>query len=94
MRILAAEAMRAMGRRDVLVRFPGFDSGLVTEDWLGKIAAEVFGDAGGMSFKLEPSDACPAGIAMVSRDGRRAFDNTYASRLVQMKDDLRIMLAD
>ena len=42
---------------------------------------------------LEPADDAPAGIAFATLDGARTFDNSYAARLRNMKDTLRIALS-
>lgn len=94
MSLLAAEAIKAMGAEQMKVTFPVSDSGLVTESWLLGIASGVLGEASGVSFVLEPLDDAAAGIVFTTLDGRKTFDNTYASRLAKMKNILRITAAN
>ena len=88
---LAKEAIAAIGCKDMKVLFQTADNAIVSEDWLKKIAMELFGKA--PKFVLESSDDAHAGLAFVTLDGQRSFDNTYASRLTIMHDSLRRNLA-
>ena len=91
---LAEEALAAIGPADMRVIFNSKDAAIITETWLRAIAARLFGEkAAQISFTLEPGDNAPAGIAFVTLDGARTFDNSYAARLRNMKDTLRIALS-
>ncbi len=91
---LAEEAMAAVGPADMRVIFNSKDTAIITEPWLRAIAAKLFGEkAAQVAFTLEPGDNAPAGIAFATTDGARTFDNSYAARLRNMKDTLRIALS-
>lgn len=94
MRMLAEEAIAALGQENMIVSFPETDAELVTEAWLKEIAEAVFGSDNRAAFKLAPSSNVPAGLLFTTVDGRKTFDNTYASRLLVMKDDLRLIAVD
>ena len=92
--LLAEEAMAAVGPADMRVIFNSKDTAIITEPWLRAIAAKLFGEkAAQVAFTLEPGDSAPAGIAFATTDGARTFDNSYAARLRNMKDNLRIALS-
>ena len=91
---LAEEALAAIGPAEMRVIFNSKDAAIVTETWLRAIAKRLFGEkASQTQFILEPDDDAPTGIAFATTDGARTFDNSYASRLRQMRDDLRITLS-
>ena len=92
MELLAEEAIRAIGQTSMTVTFPESDNNLVTLPWLREIAERLFGAQNNVSFTLNPKRDAPAGVSFISDDGKRAFDNTYASRLSKMKDNLRILV--
>ena len=94
MELLAREAMLALGPCAVTVHFPETDAALVTLPWLENLASQVLGQEAKMSFSLAPSPSAPAGLRFVTADGRKEFDNTYASRLQKMKDGIRVLLSD
>ena len=94
LRQLAEEALAAIGPAPVRVIFNSKDVAIVTEAWLHAIAEKLFGEkASQVQFTLEPGDDAPAGIAFATLDGTRTFDNSYAARLRNMKDTLRIALS-
>ena len=91
---LAEEAMAAVGPADMRVIFNSKDTAIITEPWLRAIAVKLFGEkAAQVAFTLEPGDNAPTGIAFATTDGARTFDNSYAARLSNMKDNLRIALS-
>ena len=91
---LAEEALTAIGPADMRVIFNSKDAAIITEPWLRAIAEKLFGEkATQVTFTLEPGDDTPAGIAFATTDGARTFDNSYAARLRNMKDTLRITLS-
>ncbi|MBR6373842.1 MAG: hypothetical protein IKS20_11735 [Victivallales bacterium] len=94
MALLANEAILALGPCHVQVYFPEKDAALVTEEWLAAIAKKAFDKETDFAFQLCPSPDAPAGLRFVTLDGRKEFDNTYASRLEKMKDSIRVMLSD
>ena len=94
LRQLAEEALAAIGPADMRVIFNTKDAAIITEPWLRAIAEKLFGEkAAQVAFTLEPSDDTPVGIAFATTDGARTFDNSYAARLRNMKDTLRITLS-
>ena len=94
MALLAKEAILALGPCHAQVFFPEKDAALVTEEWLSSIAKEALPKDADFSFQLCPSPDASAGLRFVTLDGRKEFDNTYASRLAKMKDSIRVMLSD
>ena len=92
--LLAKEALLALGPCHAEVHFPGQDASIVTEEWLASIAKDAFGQNADFSFQLRPSADAPAGLRFMTLDGRREFDNTYASRLQKMKDSIRVLLSE
>jgi len=94
MALLAEEAIRAIGPTAMTVSFPVQDCLLVTQQWLLAIADKLFGAGSEASFTLAPSQNAPQGISFTTDNGQRMFDNTYASRLAKMKDDLRLLVVE
>ena len=94
MEMLAEEAIRAIGPTAMTVTFPPQDSHLVTPQWLLAIAEKLFGADSVASFTLAPNQNAPQGISFTTDDGQRTFDNTYASRLAKMKDNLRLLVVE
>lgn len=92
MAMLAEEAIRAIGPAAMTVTFPTQDSALVTPQWLQGIAERVFGAGYSAPFTLDPEPDAQPGIIIATDDGQRTFDNTYASRLAKMKDELRLLM--
>jgi len=91
MAMLAEEAFKAIGPAAMTVTFPSQDSALVTPQWLQAIAEKVFGAGYSAPFTLDPRPDALPGIIFATDDGQRTFDNTYASRLAKMKDELRLL---
>ncbi|MBQ7650346.1 MAG: hypothetical protein IJS15_05260 [Victivallales bacterium] len=91
MALLAEEAMRAIGPAAMTVIFPAQDCALVTQDWLQAIASRAFGSGHSAVFTLNPQPDALPGIIFATDNGQRTFDNTYASRLAKMKDELRLL---
>ena len=94
MTLLAKEAILALGPCHVEVHFPEKDAELVTEEWLAAIASDLFEHDAEYSFRLRPSAKAPSGLRFITMDGRKEFDNTYASRLEKMKDSIRVLLSE
>jgi len=92
MTMLAEEALRAIGPAAMTVTFPTQDSTLVTRQWLQAIAEKVFGTGHSASFTLNPQPEALPGISFITDNGQRTFDNTYASRLDKMRDQLRLLV--
>lgn len=92
MELLAQEAIVSIGNGHLLAYFPQQDATLVTEQWLNQIAQKA--NVQDVSFELHPTADAPAGIRFITDDGHKEFDNTYASRLLKMKDSIRILLSD
>lgn len=92
--MLAEEAIAAIGPAKMEVTFRTQDADVITIPWLEAIAAKLFGADNEAAFALSAAPDAPAGISFATEDGRRTFDNTYASRLKKMKDDLRIIAVD
>ena len=91
---LAEEALAAIGPAPMRVLFNARDAAIVTDSWLASLARRVFGaQADQVSFQLEPGENTPDGIMLVTANGVRTFDNTYANRLNTLKNTLRIALA-
>ncbi|MBQ6472878.1 MAG: hypothetical protein IJJ33_12920 [Victivallales bacterium] len=94
LRQLAAEALRALGEDEIIVRFPTADSAIVTEGWLQSIAQEALPSGSNAVFRLQPSDTSAPGLYFETADGTRAFDNTYAARLRYNQEALRLLVTE
>ena len=94
MTLLAKEAIAALGPCQAEVHFPENDADLVTDEWLDAIAKDALGQDAVFSFRLIPSADAPAGLRFITLDGRKEYDNTYASRLEKMKDSIRVLLSE
>jgi vacuolar-type H+-ATPase subunit E/Vma4 len=92
---LAEEALGALQNGDYLAQFAEADAGLVTPDWLAQRAQRALGEqAGNCRFTLQPSAEVKGGIRFLSSDQSRLFDNTFASRMQLLKDQMRGTLAE
>ncbi len=87
--LLAREALAAIGPGDCEVVVGPADAALATPEWLTTLARELFGanDASRYAVRTDPS--LRGGLIVSSADGRRRFDNSYATRLKRLWDDLR-----
>ncbi len=87
---LAKEALAAIGDRDCFVFFNPADEVVVTRDWLQKLSREVYpGSTSVYVLKADPS--IDGGIVLETKDGARQVDNSYRTRLLRMKDGLRLV---
>jgi len=87
---LAKEALAAIGDRDCSVFFNPADEVVVTRDWLLKLSREVYpGSTSVYVLKADPS--IDGGIVLETKDGARQVDNSYRTRLLRMKDGLRLV---
>ena len=87
---LAKEALAAIGDRDCSVFFNPADEVVVTRDWLQKLSREVYpGSTSVYVLKADPS--IDGGIVLETKDGERQVDNSYRTRLLRMKDGLRLV---
>ena len=87
---LAKEALAAIGDRDSSVFFNPADEVVVTRDWLQKLSREVYpGSTSVYVLKADPS--IDGGIVLETKDGARQVDNSYRTRLLRMKDGLRLV---
>ena len=87
---LAKEALAAIGDRDCSVFFNPADEVVVTRDWLQKLSREVYpGSTSVYVLKADPS--IDGGIVLETKDGVRQVDNSYRTRLLRMKDGLRLV---
>jgi vacuolar-type H+-ATPase subunit E/Vma4 len=87
---LAKEALAAIGDRDCSVFFNPADEVVVTRDWLQKLSREVYpGSTSVYVLKADPS--IDGGIVLKTKDGARQVDNSYRTRLLRMKDGLRLV---
>jgi len=94
LRQLAAEAIRAIGGDEIIVRFPTSDAALVTDSWLQAIAKEVLPAGSNAVFRLQPSETAAPGLYFETADGTRSFDNTYAARLRYNQEALRLLATE
>ena len=87
---LAKEALAAIGDRDCAVSFNPADEAIVTRDWLQKLSREIYpGSTSVYVLKADPS--IDGGIVLETKDGARQVDNSYKTRLLRMKDSLRLV---
>lgn len=92
---LAEEALTALQSGDYLVQFAEADASLVNTDWLSQRAQKALHkQAGECRFSLQPSAEIKGGIRFLANDQTRLFDNTFASRMQLLQDQMRGMLAE
>ena len=87
---LAKDALRAIGDRDCAVFFNPADEAIVTRDWLQKLSREVYPGSTSV-YVLKPDPSIDGGIVFETKDGARQVDNSYKTRLLRMKDSLRLV---
>lgn len=87
--LLAREALAAIGPGDGQATVNPADAGTITPAWLEALSCELFGDDRASHYEVRADPALSGGILITSNDGRRRFDNSYATRLQRLWDDLR-----
>jgi vacuolar-type H+-ATPase subunit E/Vma4 len=87
--LLAREALAAIGPGDCEVLIRPDDAALVTPEWLSALAQDIHGDQGKGRYAVQTQAKLSGGLILSSRDGRRRYDNSYATRLSRLWDDLR-----
>jgi len=90
LRALALEAIRELGPDELIIHARPGDMSALDDGALKVLLAEA-GDAfaGKATLAVEPDGEMAAGVVVRTADGRKRFDNTYATRLRRMKQDLR-----
>ena len=87
---LASEALAAVPSADLTVLVSEADAQVVTPQWL----SERLPAGRAARFTVQASPSIRGGLKVLSADGRFAYDNTYAGRLVRLDEEFRRTLAD
>ncbi len=88
LRLLAMEAMMAMGEEDAVLTIRPADRDVVTAAWGEALARECFGPATSVKLKIVEDASVAGGLILTSKDGIRQFDNTYHTRLERLMEQL------
>ena len=89
---LAKEALCEIGDRDCMVSFNPADGNIVTTAWLQGLSKDIYPEST-ITYTLKPDTSVDGGIVLETTDGARQVDNSYKTRLLRMKDGLRIVIA-
>lgn len=90
LRELAIEAVQALGRAELVLRVRPEDAHVFDDAAMEQLLAQAGPDwATGASMSVEVDDAMSVGVVVETADGRKRFDNTYATRLQRSKQSLR-----
>ena len=84
------EALAAVPSADLTVLVSEADAQVVTPQWL----SERLPAGRAARFTVQASPTIRGGLKVLSVDGRFAYDNTYAGRLVRLDEEFRRTLAD
>lgn len=87
--LLAREALSAIGPGDCEVMVGPDDAAQATTEWLTAQARELFGAEDSSRYTLRSVPTMGGGLIFSSADGRRRYDNSYATRLKRLWDELR-----
>ncbi|MCQ2396729.1 MAG: V-type ATP synthase subunit E [Lentisphaeria bacterium] len=87
LRNLAREALEAVDCDEMVVKVSNTDAALVTSNWLEEIAGRR------LQATIVPDESVKGGLFIESADGRLSYDNTYAGRLLRLKETFRRELA-
>lgn len=87
--LLTREALAAIGPGDCEVEVGPDDAAQATPEWLTAQANEIFGAEDGSRYTVRTVPAIRGGLIFSSADGRRRYDNSYATRLKRLWDELR-----
>lgn len=95
---LLIEALSALGPTTVTVR-AGADCASILDDALIGSAIqhawnEESGSAAAASVTVEVDENVRSGLIAISADKRKRFDNTYATRLARLHDNLRALVSE
>ena len=93
LRLLALEAMAAMGEEDAVLTIRPTDRDVVTAAWGEALARECFGATTSVKLEIVEDASVAGGLILTSKDGVRQFDNTYPTRLERLREQLRDMAA-
>ena len=72
------------------VFFNPAEEAIVTRGWLQKLSREVYPGSTSV-YVLKPDPSIDGGIVFETKDGARQVDNSYKTRLLRMKDSLRLV---
>jgi vacuolar-type H+-ATPase subunit E/Vma4 len=93
LRQLAMEAAAAIGSNELVLRVRPEDRAVFSQDVLAQVADKAQrGADGAPSVRVEEDEQIRGGVIVLTADGRKCYDNTYAARLRRMKRDLRAAL--
>lgn len=93
---LLHEALAALGTGTYTVRLRPADRALFTDDLVARtVRAALAPEAAATTHIRVLADAALGpGLVLVDADGRRSFDNTYATRLQRLREPLRALVCD
>jgi len=86
---LLTEALSATAPGALSIEVRPADRHLLTEQLLADVKTALDADAAGVTISVMEREGLGAGVVVRSDDGRKCFDNTYATRLSRMKAVLR-----
>ena len=87
---LAAEAVRAIGGDEVVLRISERDSGIADDDFIAGVRESAGMTSGRTHVRVEfEAEDTAGGCIAASADGRVVFDNTYGRRLERLRSDIR-----
>lgn len=87
LRNLAVEALQALECDGLVVKISKTDAALVTPQWLDGVAGKH------LQATIVVDETIKGGLRVESSDGRLSYDNTYAGRLLRLKESFRRELA-
>jgi vacuolar-type H+-ATPase subunit E/Vma4 len=87
LRGLLAEALQALGPGEAVIRLRAEDASLLSAEFLSSLGADP------ATLTVKADETIGGGVVVESADGRRQFDNTYATRRERLRERLRTLLA-
>jgi vacuolar-type H+-ATPase subunit E/Vma4 len=84
---LLAEAVQALGPGEAVVRVRPEDAAAISAEFLSSLGVDP------ATLTVQTDESLGGGVIVESADGRRQFDNTYATRRERLREQLRTLLA-
>lgn len=90
---LALEGIPVLSAQNILLYVKKEDRGIITEDFLKDISAEIEEKQGlKVSMVLSETSIKETGVTLESSDGSVVFNNTVEERIKRFRDELRIII--